>query len=494
MNEAEQVLASDADAVEAEEPYAVGKAANRVIRGSGVRVAGNVAGLLVGLISAPLVVRHLGTVGFGHYLTVTSVILVITALTEGGLANVAVRAFSTGTSEERHALIANLTGVRLALGTVGVATAIGFGLLAGYSHVIVVGLILGAGGYYAASIQGSYSVALSGTLRLTALAGIDLLRSLTSTLMLIALVVAGSGLIGFYSVALVVQVLALFVTAKLVHGEVPLLPAFDRLRWSMLFKETAVYALASTLGVIYFQIAMVTMSLLAPGRQTGFYALAFRIVEIGNGIPWLLASSVLPVLAVATRDPARLRYVSRRVFEGAVILGGLFAIAIVIGASFGIEVLTGSPRSPAVGVLRIMGIGVTATFLVASWGFVLLAMRMHRALVIANAIALTLAIALSLVLIPIFQARGGAATTAALELTLAGSYVAILATRGITPPVRFLARFLLALAGGLAIGALLLATVDAVLGVIVGAVAYLLALWLMKAIPSELLDSLPWRR
>ncbi|MFZ2049617.1 MAG: oligosaccharide flippase family protein [Solirubrobacteraceae bacterium] len=481
------------DTPDAEDPLAVGKAARRVIRGSGVRVVGNVAGLLAGLISAPLVVRHLGGVNFGHYQTVTSVVFVVAALTEGGLANVAVRAFSTASAADRRSLIANLTGLRLVMGVVGVAATVGFGLLAGYTHVVVIGLVFGAGGYFASMVQSSYSVALSGGLRLATLAGIDLLRSLTTTILLVALVVAGSALTGFFAVVLVVQLVALVVTARLVGRDVPLRPAFNRARWRMLIRETAVYALASTLGAIYFQIAMISMSILDPGPQTGYYALAFRIVEIGNGIPWLLAGSVLPVLAVAAGEPERLRYVARRVFEGATILGGLFAIAIVIGAPFAIEFLAGAKEHEAIGVLRIMGIGVTATFLVASWGFVLLALHRHRSLVLANAGALLLAIILSLTLIPSLHARGGAASTAVLELTLAGCYIALLAARGITPSIGFIARFLLALALGLGIGWLALA-VHPVLGVVLGALVYLLVLWRSRAIPGELFDSLPWRR
>jgi O-antigen/teichoic acid export membrane protein len=477
----------------ADNPYAVGEAGGRVIRGGSLRVAGTLIGVLAGAVSAPLVVRHLGVVNFGRYLTVTSVIYVVTALTEGGLANVAVRAFSTGTPTERRLLIANLTGLRLALGAVGAVGAVGFGLLAGYDHVLIVGLALGAAGYLLAALQGSYSVALSGTLRLTTLAGIDGLRSLATTALLIALVLAGSGLTGFYFVAAVVQGLALAVTARFVRGEVPLRPAFERARWRMLLHETAVYAVASALGAIYFQVALVSMSLLDAGRQTGYYAIAFRIVDLANGVPWLLAGSVLPVLAVAASEPERLRYVAGRVFEGAVIAGGWFAIVIVIGARFGIEVIAGAAGQPSIGVLRIMGIGVTATFLVSSWGFVLLALRMHRALVIANAGALALAIALSVVLIPMLHAQGGATTSAVLELTLASSYVAILSRRGIVPPPRFLVRFAPALAVGLGVGALLL-LVHPVVAVAIGSLAYFSVLWSLRAIPSELVDTLPWRR
>ena len=479
----------------ADDPYAVGEAGGRVIRGGSLRVAGALAGVLAGALSAPLVVRHLGVTDFGRYLTVASVIFLITALTEGGLANVAVRLFSIGDEAERRALISNLTGLRLALGGVGAAIAMGFGVIAGYEETILIGLALGAVAYVLSAVQGSYSVALTGTLRLPTLAWIDVFRSLGTTALLVALVIAGSGLTGFYLVAVVVQGLALVLTGVLVHpGGVPLLPAFQRERWRELFRETALYALAATLGAVYFQIAMISMSLLDPGQQTGYYAIAFRIVEIVNGIPWVLAASVLPVLSVAAAsDRERLRYVSGRVFEGAVIAGGWIAIIIIVGAGFGIQIVAGNAGKPSVPVLRIMGIGVTATFVVASWGFVLLSLRRYRQLVIANVSALALALTLSVILIPELHAKGGAITTAVLELFLAISYVVMLIRDGIVPPPHFAWRFALALALGMGVGALLL-YVHAVLAVAVGSAVYFAALWLLRAIPSELIDALPWPR
>jgi O-antigen/teichoic acid export membrane protein len=492
MNGAEE--AGPPTTVVAGDPYAAGEAGGRVIRGSGLRVAGAFAGVLAGAVSAPLVFRHLGIVDYGRYLTVASVIFVITALSEGGLANVAVRRFSVSDRAGQRVLIPNLTGLRIALGVLGGLVAVGFGLIAGYERILVLGLALGAVGYLLSAVQGSYSVVLSCKLRLSALAAVDVFRSLGTTVLLVVLVIAGSGLTGFYLVATVVQGSALVLTAALVRRDVPLRPEFHRGRWHELFRETALYALAATLGAVYFQVALIAMSLLDPGAQTGYYAIAFRIVEILNGIPWLLAGSVLPVLAVAAEnDPARLRFIAGRVFEGALIAGGWVAIIIVVGASFGIEVIAGAKGQPSVAVLRIMGIGVTATFLVSSWGFVLLSLRLYRQLVIANLGALALAIGLSVILIPTLHARGGAITTAALELTLAGAYIALLSRRGIVPSARFVASFALAVGLGMGLGALLIA-VHPALGVVVGSAAYFGCLAATGAIPSELIDVLPWRR
>jgi O-antigen/teichoic acid export membrane protein len=168
-------------------------------------------------------------------------------------------------------------------------------------------------------------------------------------------------------------------------------------------------------------------------------------------------------------------------------------IIIEIGAGFGIEIIAGAKGQPSVSVLRIMGLGVTATFLVSSWGFVLLSLRLYRQLVLANLAALALAILLSAILIPTLHARGGAITTAILELTLAGSYTTLLYRRGVVPPLRFILRFALAIGLGLGVGAILL-TVHPVLGVFTGSVVYFGVLWLTHAIPPELIDALPWQR
>ena len=122
-----------------------------------------------------------------------------------------------------------------------------------------------------------------------------------------------------------------------------------------------------------------------------------------------------------------------RAFEGAVIAGGWVAVIIIIGAGFGIKIIAGPSGRPSVEVLRIMGIGVTATFVVASWGFVLLSLQQYRQLVVANVSALALAVALSLILIPDLHASGGAITTAVLELWLAGSYIVLLSRTGSCP-------------------------------------------------------------
>ena len=121
-------------------------AGDLVIRGSLLRVGGYMAGVLLGLIAASLLTRHLGVGTFGKYIVVTSLIAIVSGLTDAGIATIAAREFATRRGEDRDRLLANVLGIRAAIAAVGVLAATGFAIVAGYDTVMVVGtLVAGIG-------------------------------------------------------------------------------------------------------------------------------------------------------------------------------------------------------------------------------------------------------------------------------------------------------------------------------------------------------------
>jgi O-antigen/teichoic acid export membrane protein len=477
----------------AADPFAAGTAARRVIHGGGLRVAATMIGLLGGLVTAPLVVRHLGNAAFGRYQTGAAVIFVATAVSEGGLGSVAVRAYVIAEGERRRVLIANLLGMRLVLELFALAAAVGFALLVSYPRVLVLGILLGGIGLVFSAQQNSLTVVLQGQLRLAELAGTELASQLIFTALLIGLVVAGAGLLWFFAAAPVLGLIALVLMVVVVRRDAPRRPAFDLGVWRYLIAETAIFAVASALGASYFQVTQVAMSMVSSTAQTGYYAVAFRIVAVVNTVPWVLGGSLLSVFsAMAASDLERLRYIGRRAVEGAAIVGGWFVLVLVLGASFGIEFVGGKPGS--VLPLRIMGVGAGATFIVASASYVLIAQRRMRALFAVNLGVFALAIAASTVLIPRLGARGGALCSAGLEFTLLAAYGLLLRRDRITPAASFLGRYAGALALGFGAGLAGL-EIHPVVAVAAGSTVYFATLWLTHAIPNELMDAIPsWRR
>jgi O-antigen/teichoic acid export membrane protein len=471
------------------------EAGDRVIRGGTVRAASYVVGIGIGVLVTPLVVRHLGVEDFGRLATVTSLLFIVTGLTEGGLANVAVREYSTSDAARGRSLLANLVGLRLVLTGLGCLAAITFAIVAGYEHVQVYGTVIAALSIPLLGVQTSYAIPLTAGLRLGWLAGIDLLRQLVTSVGMLVLVIAGATLLPFFVIIPLAALAVLVLTVWLVRREALVRPRADRAEWKLLLRETGYYAAATAMAVLYFQLALIFVSLVTDARETGYYSVAFRIVDLANGVPWLVVTAAFPILARAAHDNRdRLRYALQRMFEVSLILGLWFSLSIGLGAKFAVEVVAGTSADPSIPVLRILGIGMTATFLIATWAFALLSVRDYRDLLAANLLAVAIQAGLTLPLAASHGARGAAIGAAITEYTLATCYGVSLMRRqrDLRIDTRPLPRVALALLVALALGLLGL-LVHPVVAVVVATLTYFGLLLALRALPAEITQALARR-
>jgi O-antigen/teichoic acid export membrane protein len=242
---------------------------------------------------------------------------------------------------------------------------------------------------------------------------------------------------------------------------------------------------------LYFRIGAVLTTVVSTDVQTGYYGLAFRIIEIVSAIPLLLVSSALPILSRAARDDAeRLRYALGRLFEVAIIAGVAVAIATALGAPFAVRIIGGADAAPSADVLALLGIAMIGSFLVATWSYALLTLRRHLALLLANLSAFAVSVVLTLALAPPHGAIGGALAVIGGEIWLATVYLVVLvrADRRLRPPLRVIGP--VAVAAALAVGAVLAVGLPSLPAALVATALYLVALWLMRAIPPEIFEQL----
>jgi O-antigen/teichoic acid export membrane protein len=319
---------------------------------------------------------------------------------------------------------------------------------------------------------------------------IDMARQLVTTLAIVALVVAGAGLEPFFAVYTLGLVVMLGATLVPAGRWRRLWPEFDRARWAQLLRQTALFAVATAVGVVYFQVAIISTSLLAGQTEAGLYGASFRILELANGVPWLLVTAAFPVVArAAATDAGRLRHALQRLFDVALLAGGLFTVVIVVGAPVAMAFLGGDKLDPAIGVLQVLGLALPFRFLVATWTYALLSVHADRGLLAANGLALAVSVVLSLLLIPSFGAEGAAYVTTALEavLTCALAVALVRARPDLRPQVAGLPRFLACLAVALAAG--LLVPLPAVPATVLAAALYTAGMWATGGVPRELGDA-----
>jgi O-antigen/teichoic acid export membrane protein len=465
------------------------------IRGSLLRFTGYGVGVLLSVVSVSFLIRHLGIGDFGRYVTVISLITIVGGVTDAGLATIGVREYTLRSGERRDALMRNLIGVRLVLTTLGVLGATAFAVVAGYGPALVLGTVLAGVGLVLATTQATLAVPLSAMLRLGSVTALDLLRQVLLVAGILVLVAAGAGLVPFLALQVPLGVVLLVGTAALVRGTMPRRPAFDRREWRLLLGSVLPYAAATAIGSIYLRVTVIAMSLLASELQTGYYATAYRVMEVIIAVPTLVVGATLPVLARAARDDQeRLVYVLQRLLDATLIVGVGIAIAVAFGAPFAIKVLAGGESDPSIAVLRIQAITIVTAFVTTSWAYGLLSLHRHGSILVYSFAALLGGLALTAALVPGLEAKGAAIAYVGGELIVMVLAYALL--KRAMPELRFSLRVPVRVAGAAA-AAGLVALVPGLPSAAAAAAAsaiYLAVLFALRAVPQELLDALGRQR
>jgi O-antigen/teichoic acid export membrane protein len=396
------------------------EAGRRVIRGSAWRVAGSVAGILAGIATAALVLRHLGVAQSGRYVTVMSLVAIASSVVDVGLNVSASRELALREPRARLPLLANVIGQRLLVTPLAALAILCFALAAGYPPTMRVGTLLAGVGMFVVALADALLLPLSVQLRNAGLAFVDFLKQLVSLGGVALLVALGAGLTPFFAVLILVGLAVLAAVPLLAGPGAFVRPRFDRLDQRALLGKALPLAAALVLGQVYFRLVILLMSLVSSPRQTGYYGGSLRAIEALVGIPILIAGVALPLLAAAARDDRdRLRHAIEGLSEGAVIAGVLVALVAARAAEPVMRVIGGPAFVPAGAVLRIQVCALLFGALVQIWAVALVALGRQRELILANALGLLGIGAFAAALVVPFGARGGALASVLADASLA---------------------------------------------------------------------------
>ena len=437
--------------------------------------------------SIPLLVRHLGVARFGEYVAVLSVINIAALASDLGLQALALREWSSAAPGERAGLLRMLLGLRLAAASLGALAAIVFSVVAGYRSALVAGTAVAAIGLFAQVFGDFALVTLAGGLRFGRVATVELTRSALGTAGIVVLVAAGAGIVPFFAAYAFAAIVAALLAIWLARGSATLVPSLRPAAWRPLLADTAAYAAAAAVYVVYFRVVMLVASIEAGARQAGLFATAFRVIEFAAAVAGVVAATVTPVLARASRDdPERLARGAAAVTRAALVAGTGAALTLGLAAPTVMDLIGGARTAAAATVLRIEAPTVAATFVAFGMGAVLLVTRRYRALLLANAWALAVALGAALILVPDHGANGAAVAALAGELTLVILQAVALART--VPVARRLARPLMVVAGaaGVAIAVFALVPLPNAAATAIAVVVYAALVAVLRELPPEL--------
>lgn len=463
------------------------QAGTRVIRGMALRGCGYAVGLLLAIVAGAAAFRSLGVVDSGRLITVLSLVAIVGGISDLGLSSLATREYAVLQPGERDLAMRHILGLRLAFAAVGILAATLFAVAAGYPPVMVVGAVIAGSALLIAVVQQNLGVLLTATLRLGWVTALSILGQLGIAVGFVALSLVHADLTAFFAVPAVALAPVLVLTFVLVRGTIPGMPIWGLHVWRGMLREILPYSVAVVFYVLYFRFAVISVSLLSSEQQTGYYAASFRIIEALALIPALLASSAFPLLARAARDDReRLGDAITRLLHGMLILGAWLTVGLFLGAPLAIDIVAGPEFEPAVEPLRIQSIALLGTSILAVCGYGLLAIRRHRAILLANALSLALAGVLSVILVPRDGAIGAAISLTAAELGLAVGCGIALTRSDPTLLVRLGTATRILIAAAIALAVPLVLGFGSIVAVLVATSIYLAALLFLRALPPGL--------
>jgi O-antigen/teichoic acid export membrane protein len=466
-------------------------AGGAALRGGVLRTGAYALGILLSLISARVLIEHLGVSDFGRYTTVVALVTIVAGFTEGGLNSIVLREFATLDGEGRRRMMGSAIGMRLILTVIGVALVDAFAAASGYSATLVLGTTLAGVGLVLQLLQSTLATTLQAQLRFGWVSAVEVLRQVVNVVLLVALALAGAGLLPLLTVAIPASAVSLAFTLPLVLRHTSLRPSFHVGRWWGLLRETIPWAVIAAVSIVYFRVALVLMSLTSSVVQTGYFATSFRISEVLVGIPILVIGAAFPILARAERDDAaRFALASGRIVELALIAGTWLVLCLEVGAAFAIHVIAAHKADPSIAVLRIQGFSLIASFVAVACGYPLLMLRRYRDVLAANLIAVVISAGLTLALAPSHGARGAAVAALVAEVGLALSQAVMLRRAAPAVPTAWGTAAIVALAGGAAALAGIALPVHPLIGVVVASAVYFAILRLFGRFPPEVREVL----
>jgi len=463
------------------------EAGARVIRGGALLSASYLAGMLLTALSVPFMTRGLGVDDFGVFVTASSAVMIIAGVSEAGLSGIGTREYVVAEPSTRRRMLANLLGLRIALTTAGLVVGCGIMAALGYDELIVLGVAITGVGLLLTLFQDNWTLPLAGSLRWGWFSLLGFLRTSVTAALVIGFALLGAGVVDYFLISVIAAATVFGLTAWKMRGRVTWRPGLERAEWSRFLRDALPYAAATTVGVLYFRVALMILSLASTKEQTSYYSAAFKIVEVFGGFSGMIVISAFPLLARAARDDMeRLRYGLSKVLQTTVMVGTWFALSLFVGAPLAIDIVAGTQFEPAVDVLRIQAPSMIAGFAVATLGYALLSLREHGALLKASLAAFGVAVVLSLLLVGKHGATGAATATLAAEVVLLLGYSFFLtrARRELRPSPLVWVRVLVALAPALLVGMLLPAPM--LVRLACSSAVYFGVLALVGGIPGEL--------
>lgn len=307
--------------------------AKKVAFNTSVQLIGKVLNTIIGLFSVAIITRYLGVSGYGEYTTIFAYVMFFNVISDFGFFWIIVREIARG-QKNAEKIIHNVGTIRLIFAALVTLAALVLVFFLPYPQTVRFAIILVAFSMLWMGQNGVYLALFQSKLRMD----LPVIAEFVSRALGLGLVFLaakfGYGLFWIVAAAVFGTFINYLINMIFSFRYVRFGYKFDRVFVRSIFLETLPLGVVTILGLIYFKIDTVILSLLKTSTDVGIYGAPYKILEILIAMPAMFVGSVFPALseAFATQNQERVKVLLRKSFNilsmGSFgVIAGVFALA-----------------------------------------------------------------------------------------------------------------------------------------------------------------------
>ena len=456
-----------------------------------IQIIGKILTTAIAIAMLAYLARYLGVSGYGNYTTVFAFLGFFAILADMGFYNVAIREVAKH-PEEAKKIMSNIFSLRIlfALFFLFLAPLAGM-LIPGYSVIIKLGIWVGTLSSLFTLLNQVFVSIFQERLRMDRLVISDVSARLILFLLVLVFIKLGLGLQYFIFANVIANLFACalsFIMSRrfLVFGF-----GFNYQYWKYILKESIPLGIVIVLGLIYFKIDTVMLSIIKGSEAVGIYGAPYKILEILITIPSIFMGSVFPLAAkyLKNNDP-RFKESFVKSFDFMSLMVLPIVISIFILAKPIVLLILGKEFLASIVPLRYLIFAVLIIFYGTIMGNFVVAANLQKKLVWVYIFSVFFNIGTNLIMIPRYSYVGSSITTIATEfLVCTLAFIIVYKHLKLTP--RF-AIFLKSLAASAIMGLFLyyFQNADLLLLVVFGITFYLTLLYIFRGINKEMVSKM----
>ncbi|HRY59884.1 MAG TPA: flippase [Patescibacteria group bacterium] len=463
----------------------------RVALNTIIQVIGKAITTVISVVMLAYLARYLGVNGYGDYTTVFAFLGFFSIIADMGFFTVAVREMAKN-PDDSEKIMGNIFTLRIffAIIFLVVASVVGY-LVPAYSASVKLSIFIGSFFSLFVLCNQLFVSIFQVKLRMDKMVISDVIGRITLFIMVMVSINMKLSL-EYFILANVIANLVMFLASYIMSKRFfSFKLKFDKKYCAHILKEAIPLGIIIVLGLIYFKIDTIMLSIMKDSNAVGIYGAPYKILEILITIPAMFMGSVFPLAAKYLKDGDS-RFVNS--FHTSFDFMSIMVFPILVGILFIARPLVilvlGVEFTASITVLQILIFAVFIIFFSNIFNYFILASSLQKKLVWVYITSVLINICGNLLLIPYYSYIGSSFLTVFTELFVCiSAYIIVYKNLKLVPRFNvFLKSFFASLVMG---GALYLCkSLNLFIVIVFGAFIYLIVLYAIGGVKKEMVFKL----